>query len=248
MALVSFRASGRDAWRKEYSHAITTVRISPDGKWVAVSNQGEPDLDLYESATGVKVWSNGLHFGTIMAIAFSHDGSLLATGADDGVVVVTRVADGTIVRRLVGLGGKVRAVTWDLEGRRLAASSVGGDVRSWNLSESGSLTELAGFNAQDGSGMVFSRDGTSLAVSNPDDSKLSTGITNSVPSGMVIRHTVRLVISKSGVRIHVFKTSKVAFWMLFGSPDSIAINRIFCSLTKNGLKVTFVFDTGNTIS
>ncbi len=170
MALVSFRASGRDAWRKEYSHAITTVRISPDGKWVAVSNQGEPDLDLYESATGVKVWSNGLHFGTIMAIAFSHDGSLLATGADDGVVVVTRVADGTIVRRLVGLGGKVRAVTWDLEGRRLAASSVGGDVRSWNLSESGSLTELAGFNAQDGSGMVFSRDGMSLAVSNPDDS------------------------------------------------------------------------------
>lgn len=170
MALVSLQASGKDVWRKEYACAITTVRISPDEKWVAVSNQGAPDLDLYELATGVKVWSEGLHFGTIMAIAFSPDGSLLSTGADDGVVVVTRVADGSIVRRLVGLGGKVRAVAWDLDGRQLAASSVGGDVRLWNLAESGRLTESSGFNAQDGSGMVFSRDGASLAVSNPDDS------------------------------------------------------------------------------
>lgn len=170
MALVSFRASGKDAWRKEYARAITMVRISPDGKWVAVANQGAPDLDLYASETGRKVWSEGLHFGSIMAIAFSPDGSLVATGADDGVVVVSRVAEGTIVRRLVGLGGKVRAVAWDLEGRRLAASSVGGDVRSWNLSASGTLKELAGFNARDGSGMVFSRDGASLAVSNADDS------------------------------------------------------------------------------
>jgi WD40 repeat protein len=170
MALVSFTASGKDTWRKEYSHAITAVQVSPDGRWVAVASQGEPDLTLYESETGRKVWSSGLHFGSILPMAFSPDGSMLSTGAGDNMVVVSRVVDGTTVRRFVGLGGKVRALAWDLEGRRLAASSAEGDVRIWDMAGSGRLTELTGFNVGDGSGMVFSPDGTTLAVSNPDDS------------------------------------------------------------------------------
>lgn len=170
MAVVSFRASGAFPWRIGYPHAILGMRISPDGHRVAVANQGPKDLHLYEAESGREIWSSGLHFGSLTTLAFSPDGDLLASGADDAVVVVSRVADGAVVRKFVGLSGKVRSLAWNTAGTALAGSSVGGDVRVWNLTEPPRLGEITGFSIRDGGGLAFSRDGEQLAVSNPDDS------------------------------------------------------------------------------
>jgi WD40 repeat protein len=170
MALVSFRISGASAWRTEYSKAITALRMDATGRRIAAANQGSHDLEIRDAETGAMLWSNGLHFGALTTIAFSSDGSLVATGGEDAVVVVSRVEDGAIVRRFVGLGGKVRALAWDVDGHRLAASSAGGDVRMWSLHEPPRSSELSGFQVQDGGGLAFSGDGEWLAVSNPDDS------------------------------------------------------------------------------
>lgn len=170
MAVVSFRASGGSPWRVGYPHAVLTMRISPDGRRVAVANQGEKDLDLYEAESGRTLWSAGLHFGSLTTLVFSPDGTLLASGADDAVVVVSRVVDGSVVRKFVGLSGKVRALAWNTAGTSLAGSSVGGDVRVWSLTDPPRLGEISGFSIRDGGGLAFSRDGNRIAVSNPDDS------------------------------------------------------------------------------
>ncbi len=168
--LASFRASGTGAWWIDRPRGLSAFRLDAAGRRLAVANYGSQDVEIYDVESGGRLWSAGLHFGAVTTLAFSKDGTLLATGADDAVVVVTRVSDGSVVRRFVGLGGKLRALAWNESGSLLAGSAVGGEVRVWNLLEPIRPTELSGFNAKDGGGMAFSRDSSLLAVSNTDDS------------------------------------------------------------------------------
>jgi WD40 repeat protein len=57
--------------------------------------QGRPDI----------VWMRGRHTDGVNSVAFSPDGSLLASGSRDRTIKLWRVADGSLVRTITGHTG-----------------------------------------------------------------------------------------------------------------------------------------------
>lgn len=71
----------------EMPDAVTTLEISPDDSLVAVGLAGG-GLHFYERKTGYLLRELDGHRGGVIALEFSSDGSYLASGGGDGVVVV----------------------------------------------------------------------------------------------------------------------------------------------------------------
>jgi WD40 repeat protein len=62
--------------------------FSPDGKRIALGPLTGDDVVLFDTATGRPTRSMKGHKGGILAIAFSPDGRLLATGSRDTTVLI----------------------------------------------------------------------------------------------------------------------------------------------------------------
>lgn len=128
---------------REASHATGTVRwidlatgretatawegigwavASPDQRWLATADSGFRVGLGRADGQGARVGMAG-HAGSVEALAFNVDGSLLASGSDDGTVRVWRVPDGALAGEVIRAHGRVRAVAWGGDARSLATLS-----------------------------------------------------------------------------------------------------------------------------
>ena len=73
------------------------------------------------------------HRGTVFSVAFSPDGTRLASGSGDSTVRLWEVATGTQVRELSGHGGAVFSVAFSPDGTMLASGSRDATVRLWDI-------------------------------------------------------------------------------------------------------------------
>jgi WD40 repeat protein len=110
-----------------------------------------------------------VHTKGVHSVAFSPDGTLLASGQGgffgfDSVVRLWRVSDGTSLRTLEGYLGTVNSVAFSPDGSMLASGADDKTVRLWRVSDGTSLRTLEG----------HSREVTSVAFS-PDGSMLASG-------------------------------------------------------------------------
>jgi WD40 repeat protein len=74
------------------------------------------------------------HTNGVKAVAFSHDGSLIASASDDGTVRLWNPSTGREVRTLKGHTGLANAVAFSDDGSLLASTSWDRTVRLWNPS------------------------------------------------------------------------------------------------------------------
>jgi WD40 repeat protein len=97
------------------------IMYSPDGQSIAVTSY----LDVFEG-----------HTRPVNSVAFSPDGSLLATAGNDGMLGLWTVATGRRQASLDGQAMNLRTVAFSSDGRTLAlATGDDDDVRLWDVAE-----------------------------------------------------------------------------------------------------------------
>ena len=113
------------------------------------------------------------HTGSVIAVDFSPDGQMLASGGGDHAIRLWRLPDGEAIKTLTGHEWTVCGVAISPDGQLLASGSdYDGAVRLWRLPEGEALKGLTTFSGQN-IGFV-NRGVSSLAIS-PDGRLLACG-------------------------------------------------------------------------
>ncbi|MEX0977524.1 MAG: hypothetical protein WDZ48_01655, partial [Pirellulales bacterium] len=112
---------------------VSSVAFAPDGSWFVTAGQ-DKRAHLWDRATGKERMAID-HPEAIDAVAVSHDGRLVATGAGDGVVRIFRVEDGKVLHELKGHLDRVLSVAFSpRDSRWLLSSSRDHTARVWDAS------------------------------------------------------------------------------------------------------------------
>ncbi len=106
------------------------VVFSPDGRLVALADRN--DAVLWDPLTG-SVSARFRHDDPVTAIAFSPDGSSLATGSADASIRSWDVETGGLERTLKGHRGDIQSVAFSPNGSFIVSAADDGTARVWNL-------------------------------------------------------------------------------------------------------------------
>jgi WD40 repeat protein len=118
-----------------HSTAITSVALSPDGKY-ALSGSGDHTARLWDIATGRELRAFVGHSQEVCSVAFSPDGRLALTGSMDSTVRLWDIATGRIVR-VIEQGNCADSVAFSPDGRSILSSEYH-DLKLWDA-DSGRL-------------------------------------------------------------------------------------------------------------
>jgi WD40 repeat protein/DNA-binding SARP family transcriptional activator len=119
---------------------------SPTGHILATASRGQGgnpggSVDIWDSATGAHIATLAGSTG-VVDLAFSSDGSRLATASHDGTVRIWDPSSGEQLLILHGHDATVSSVAFSPDGSRLASVGVDGTVRIWAL-DPDDLVEIA---------------------------------------------------------------------------------------------------------
>ncbi|HKI17744.1 MAG TPA: PQQ-binding-like beta-propeller repeat protein, partial [Isosphaeraceae bacterium] len=112
------------------------VAFRPDGRWLAACSNpddGTPsEVRVFDATTGRRIFTLGNHTSKVVAVAFSPDGTRIATGSFDLTVKLWETETGQEVCTLRGHKAGVLSVAFSPDGRRIATSSMDFTVKIWD--------------------------------------------------------------------------------------------------------------------
>jgi WD40 repeat protein/predicted Ser/Thr protein kinase len=113
------------------------VAVSADGKQMAIgwgnTPRGRDRSEVYETASGKKRAACGGHEGGIWGLAFSPDGSQVASCGEDNKTRLWDTTTGKLTAEMRGHTSKVHCVVFRPDGARLLTASADGTVRQWDV-------------------------------------------------------------------------------------------------------------------
>ncbi|MGO8899143.1 MAG: caspase family protein [Isosphaeraceae bacterium] len=127
---------------------LYTAALTPDGRTLAAGGlawrRGEVPIYLIDLATGRILRVLKGHTNSIMSLAFSPDGSRLASGSNDRTSRIWNATSGRCELVLEGHGDVVRRVAFAPDGRHLATASYDKTGRIWSLADGRPVAVLRG--------------------------------------------------------------------------------------------------------
>lgn len=208
------------------------LAFSPDGSLLVYRKDLTNEIHVLDAQRGDTIRSLDGSGRDVDYLSFSPDGKLLASGVDDGTVLVWDTEHWTIKRTLTGSGkknptppGSLRywmgssALAFSADGEFLATGSFNGVITIWNVSSGARIRTLAGhtgpitdlaFTPQDGGLRSVTLDGTILLHNLSDGETMQTHTLNGYG---VFR---RPVFSADGVSLFSASDHGAAVWDVAG--------------------------------
>ncbi|VDO42596.1 unnamed protein product, partial [Onchocerca flexuosa] len=114
---------------------VSHLAINKSGDWIAIAcgKGSEGQLVVWEWQSETYVMKQQSHSQSIKTVAYSPDGSQIATGAEDGKVKVWSCHSSFCVVTFTDHSSGVSAVCWTSDGKALLSASLDGTVRAHDL-------------------------------------------------------------------------------------------------------------------
>ncbi len=146
-----------------------SVRFSPDGKWLAIGASKKVQMWETESFSGVSYLEG--HQESVFEIAFSPNSQKLASVGRDGTARIFDIASGVQTQLFSGLRD-LRCVSFSPDGRYLAFTSYGGDLRVWDTTDPPDKIQKYSYSFSAISSFEYSPEGRRMALAGKDGAAL----------------------------------------------------------------------------
>mmetsp|Transcript_66963 Transcript_66963/g.187171 ORF Transcript_66963/g.187171 Transcript_66963/m.187171 type:complete len:525 (-) Transcript_66963:45-1619(-) len=149
--------------------------FSPDGQY-CVSGSVDGFVEVWDYQTAMlrkdlsyqEEGSFMMHEKAVIAVAFSRDSDLLATGSQDGQLKVWRVASGQCVRRYEKAHNEgITYIAWSKDSSQILTASFDSTARAHGLKSGKTLKEYRGHTSYVNSA-VYTRDGAKVITGSSD--------------------------------------------------------------------------------
>jgi WD40 repeat protein len=110
---------------------IDVLAFGPDGKTLATTSGAT--IKLWNVSGGALTATLSATGGEVYSVAFSPDGTTLASGADDGTIQLWNVAGGASTQTLTGHTDQVWSVAFSPDSKTLASGSKDCRVKLWQV-------------------------------------------------------------------------------------------------------------------
>jgi DNA-binding beta-propeller fold protein YncE len=121
----------RENWTRKVESKVNAAAISRDGHFVAAGNTS---IHIVNADNGQTIRSFAAHAAEISGLAFSPDGTMLASASSsDKSVKIWDSATGRLIRTLDAKPPSYNTVAFSPDGREIAAGSGDGSLTIWDL-------------------------------------------------------------------------------------------------------------------
>ena len=176
-----------------------TMRVSPDGKRVLFGSGWGGNLLVWDLELGRFIRKLEGHAEAVNSVAWSQDGRLAISGANDATVRLWDIESGQFIREFRDHTGAVKSVAWNPNELRILSGGCDHTVRLWDVESGQCIRVLEGHT------------GTVKSVAwSPDGLNFITGANDA---------TVRLWETETGRCIHVLEGHTGAVNSVAWSPE-----------------------------
>ena len=162
----------------EATDTVRGVAFSPDGRRLGVVNTASTSVEIWDVSTGRQMTTYQGHTASVMSIAYSPDGSQIATASLDRTARLWDTSSGKELAVFIGHTEAAICVAFSADGEHLATGAEDGTARIWETEQPNEFPSFVGHTASVND-IAFSADGNRLASASSDGTariwKTSTG-------------------------------------------------------------------------